>query len=105
MFIFLIKEIREQKEITQEELSKRSGISRNYIAELENNKKANPSFKTIYKIATALQVEIRQIYVAIGDIDKLENLLYKATTETKINSNEILKIRRLLNRLIKLKEE
>ena len=68
MFIFLIKEIREKKGITQEELSKKSGISRNYIAELENNKKNNPSFKTIYKIATALGVEIRQIYVAIGDI-------------------------------------
>ena len=105
MFIFLIKEVREQKGITQEELSKTSGISRNYIAELENNKKINPSFKTIYKISIALGVEIRQIYVAIGDIIKLENLLYKDINETKFSSNEILKIRQLLNRLLELKKE
>ena len=105
MFIFLIKEIREEKEITQEELSKRSGISRNYIAELENNKKTNPSFETIYKISVALGVEIRQIYVAISDISRLENLLYKSINETKISSKENLKIRQLLDRLIKLKME
>ena len=105
MYIFIIKEIREQKEITQEELSKRSGISRNYIAELENNKKINPSFETIYKISTALGVEIRQIYVASSDIENLRKLLHKSINEKGINSKETLRISHLLDKLINLKME
>ncbi len=105
MFIFLIKELREERKITQEELSKRSGVSRNYIAELENNKKVNPSFETIYKISIALGVEIRQIYVATSDIAKLKKLLQESIDETKINSQETIKIRQLLDRLINFKTE
>ena len=105
MYVFIIKEVREEKEITQEELSKRSGISRNYIAELENNKKVNPSFETIYKISIALGVEIREIYVATSDIENLRKLLYKSIDENGIDSKETLKISHLLDRLINLKME
>lgn len=34
----LLKQIREELKISQKELSKRSGISQNYISELENEK-------------------------------------------------------------------
>lgn len=105
MFIFLIKEIREEKQITQEELSKRTGISRNYIAELENNIKVNASFETIYKISQGLGVEIREIYVATSDIESLRKLLHKSIDETGINSKETLKISHLLDKLINLKME
>ena len=103
MFIFLIKEIREEKEITQEELSRRSGISRSYIAELENNKKKNPSFEAIYKISLALGVEIRKTYVAVSDIVQIEIMLSKSIKENGINSIETLHISNLLDKLIKIK--
>ena len=38
MFIFLIKEAREEKGVSQKELSEAVGISRSYLTELENNK-------------------------------------------------------------------
>lgn len=103
MFIFIIKEVREELGITQEELSKRTGISRNYIAELENSKKVNPSFETIFKIAQALGVEIRKIYVAISDIDKLKEELYIAIDKYGINAPETLKISELIDKLVNLK--
>lgn len=103
MYVFVIKEVREQKGLTQEELSKRSGISRNYIAELENNKKVNPSFETVFKISQALGVEIRQIYVADSDIEKLKEKLYLYIDKFGINAPETLKISQIIDELINLK--
>lgn len=103
MFIFIIKEVREELGVTQEELSKRTGISRNYIAELENSKKVNPSFETIFKIAQALEVEIKKIYVATSDIDKLKEQLYIAIDKYGINAPETMKISQLIDKLVNLK--
>lgn len=103
MFIFIIKEVREELGITQEELSIRTGISRNYIAELENSKKVNPSFETILKISLALGVEIRKIYVATSDIDKLKEVLYKSIDEHGINAPETMKISQIIDKLVNLK--
>lgn len=100
MFIFLIKEIRKENGISQEELARRSGVSRNYIAELENNKKKNPSLKTIHKIAVALNKKITEIYVASSDIEELKELMYKSINETGMNSQGTLKISHLIDRLI-----
>lgn len=105
MFIFLIKEIREQKGMTQEELAKKTGISRNYITELENNKKENPSLKTMHKIAIALNKKITDIYVANSDTEELKKLMYKSIEETGINSKETLKISRIINKLIMMDME
>ena len=105
MFIFLIKELREELQITQEELSKRTGISRNYIAELENNTKANPSFETIYKISQGLGVEIRNLYVATSDIENLRKQLHKSIDENGINGEQTLKISHIIDRLINLEME
>lgn len=103
MFIFIIKEVREELGITQKELSKRTGISRNYIAELENSKKVNPSFETIFKIAQALEVEIKKNYVATSDIDKLKEELYIAIDRYGINAPETMKISQLIDKLVNLK--
>ena len=61
MIELLIKEIRLKKNMTQEELSQRSGISESYISELENNLKM-PTILTLCKLAEALEVEITKLY-------------------------------------------
>ena len=61
MIELLIKEIRLKKKITQEELSRKSGISESYISELENNLKM-PTILTLCKLAEALEVEITKLY-------------------------------------------
>lgn len=61
---YKIKEIREAKSMTQEELAEKSGISRATISGLENGTERNTTSKTLVKIATALGVTIDQIFFA-----------------------------------------
>lgn len=105
MFIFLIEEIRKEKNMTQSELSKKTGISRSYIAELESSTKVNVSFETIYKIAQALEVEISKIFVAVSDIEEARIMLYDSMNEKGINSKEALKISRLIDKHINLESK
>lgn len=57
-----IRQIRLKRKLTQEELSKLSGISRNYISELESNSKI-PTILTLCKLAEVLQVEVTELYI------------------------------------------
>ena len=52
-----IKLSRKEKGITQEQLAKLTGLSRNTIINFENDKR-NPRVKDLKKIATALNVPI-----------------------------------------------
>lgn len=61
MIELLIKEIRLKNNMTQEELSRKSGISESYISELENNLKM-PTILTLCKLAEALEVDITKLY-------------------------------------------
>lgn len=55
-----IKNSRKKKGITQEQLAKLTGLSRNTIINFENDKR-NPRIKDLRKIATALSVPIEQL--------------------------------------------
>ena len=57
-----LREIREEKGISQEELSERSGVSRTTISELETEKKEVTTNITLEKIATALGEKISNIF-------------------------------------------
>ena len=65
MIELLIKEIRLKKNMTQEELSRKSGISESYISELENNLKM-PTILTLCRLAEALEVDISELYKYIS---------------------------------------
>lgn len=65
MIELLIKEIRLKNNMTQEELSRKSGISESYISELENNLKM-PTILTLCKLAEALEVDISELYKYIS---------------------------------------
>ena len=56
-----IKEIREQKELTQEEVAKKAGISTNYYSKIERGT-VNTSIEKANKIAKALGVEVSDIF-------------------------------------------
>ncbi len=56
-----IKEIREQKELTQEEVAKKAGIFANYYAKIERGT-INTSIKKATKIAKALGVDVSDIF-------------------------------------------
>lgn len=66
----MIKELRERRGMTQEQLAKRAGVSQGYIAKLEPSsrpgrakavRKANPSLPTLKRLARALGVPVTEL--------------------------------------------
>ncbi len=58
-----IKEKRLEKHMSQTELSEKSGISRQVINSIENNKEINTTTKTLSAIAEALDCTIADLFV------------------------------------------
>lgn len=57
-----IRQTRTQKAITLQELSERSGLSKGFICQLENDK-ASPSLQALEKLAQALSVSIAYLFL------------------------------------------
>jgi len=57
-----LKLYRVKLNLTQEKLSEISGISRDYLSEIERGKKS-PSFKRMELIAKALRVEVYKLFM------------------------------------------
>lgn len=63
---YRIKELREAKKMTQEELAIKSEVSRGTICSLENGSDYTTTTKTLMKIARALDVTVDQLFFANG---------------------------------------
>jgi transcriptional regulator with XRE-family HTH domain len=50
-----VRRVRQEKGLTQEQLSERSGFSQQYISGLEQGRR-NPTVVSVYELATALRV-------------------------------------------------
>lgn len=59
---FKLKEMREKKRLSQEELAIKSGVSRSYISQLENGQIVNTTTDTLRKLAQALNCKISDIF-------------------------------------------
>lgn len=59
-----MREIREAKGLTQREIAARIQIDDYYISRLENNH-INPTLATMQKLATALEVDVRDFFPAV----------------------------------------
>lgn len=60
---YRIKECREKAGISQEQLSKESGVSRAIISGLENGTITVTTTKTLSKIASALGLKVSEIFL------------------------------------------
>jgi transcriptional regulator with XRE-family HTH domain len=56
-----IKEIRVKKKMTQLELASKIGIDDSSLRRIESGK-TNPTLKTIYRIASAFEIEVTEIF-------------------------------------------
>lgn len=59
---YRVKEVREQKMMTQEELSVRSGVSRTTIIAIESGEAKNVMASTLLKLAEAMGVTVQDIF-------------------------------------------
>ena len=102
MFVFVIKNIRLQKKISISKLSQITNISRTYIRDLENNRKLNPSLTKLYSLATALNVNIKDLFYTKFDVDILKQEMYKRIDKYGIKSQETLEVSQLIDLLINI---
>ncbi len=103
MFVFVIKSVRKKENISLYKLSKSTELSYSYLSELENNKVFNPSLKTMYKIATALEVKVDDLFYSELDIEDLKEEMYNKIDVYGINSKEALEVSQIIDLLINVK--
>lgn len=59
---YKLKEMREEKKMTQEELERKSGVSRQTISAIENNRCGQVMSGTLIALANALETTIDKIF-------------------------------------------
>lgn len=60
--IYMIKEMRLKKLMSQEELCKKAELSRQTLSDLESGREINTTTKTLMKIANALDCSVSDIF-------------------------------------------
>ena len=103
MVVFVIKELRERKGISQYRLSQMTDISRTYIRNLENNKRCNPSLHILFLIAQALEVDIKDLFYTDLDIENLRKKLHRRINKYGLNSKKTMEISQIIDLLTNLK--
>lgn len=102
MFIFVIKKLRNFKNISLTDLSDKSSISTSYLSKLENNNSHNCSLETLKKISDALEVNIKDLFYTTSDIEDLKEELNEIVDEYGLSSPEALEQSQLIDQLINL---
>lgn len=103
MIIFVIKMLRENKNISQYKLSQMTDISRTYLRNLENNKKCNPSIYILSLIAEALEVNVKDLFYSELDIKSLKKEMYHRIDKYGLDSKEVMEISQIIDLLINVK--
>jgi transcriptional regulator with XRE-family HTH domain len=75
-----LRAMREQKQLSQGDLEKRTGLFRCYISRVENGHTV-PAIETIEKFARALEVPIYQLFYDGDEPPKLPHLLKRKSSD------------------------
>ena len=75
-----INTIRKQKNITLQELARRSGLTKSYLSRIERSRKA-PPYSTVNRVAIALEVEVA--YLLSEKLDHLSDIRFSLTKKSK----------------------
>lgn len=79
-----IRELRAERDWTQNELAKRSGIDRGYLASIETDKVANPFVNIFLKLARAFNIRPEELYQAAGYIKDVRSSYQHQETSGEI---------------------
>ncbi len=102
MIIFVIKNLREHKNMTLADLSDKTNLTSSYLSKLENNKATNCNVNTLEKISEALEVNIKDLFYSVSDIDYLKEKMNETIDEYGINSKESLEISQVIDLLVNI---
>ncbi len=103
MIVFNIRNVRKNRKISLRKLSDMTGISRAYLYDLENNRRFNPTLFILQKIAEELEVNIKDLFYSLNDIDNLKEEMYRRINKYGINSKEVLEVSQVIDLLINIK--
>ncbi|MGO9591574.1 MAG: helix-turn-helix domain-containing protein [Candidatus Acidiferrales bacterium] len=98
-----LRELREQKQLSQGDIEKRTGLLRCYISRVENGHTV-PAIETLEKLARAMEVPLYQLFYDGEEPPKVPNLPKRKTADDIAwgNSGKDAKVlgqfRRLLNK-------
>jgi transcriptional regulator with XRE-family HTH domain len=67
MIRLLIKEVLQERKVSQSKLSRLADVSLNTIQAMYHNPDHDPALSTLYRIATALHVDICELYEVLPD--------------------------------------
>ena len=60
-----LQQLRWEKNWSEEQLARKSGVSKSTICRLENSENVNPTIDVAFRLADALQVDVRVILLVI----------------------------------------
>ena len=60
---YKIKELREKRKLTQAQLAEKASVSRTIIYRLENERNFDTSVSTLRKVAEALDVSVKSLFL------------------------------------------
>lgn len=103
MIVFNIRNIRKSKKISLRKLSDMSGISRAYLYDLESNRRFNPTLFILQKIAEVLEVDIKDLFYSLNELDNLKEEMYRKIDKYGRNSKEVLEVSQVVDLLINIK--
>ena len=74
-----LRELREQKQLSQGDIEKRTGLLRCYVSRVENGHTV-PAVETLEKFARALEVPVYQLFYDGEEPPKLPNMLKRTSS-------------------------
>jgi len=98
-----LREMREEKKLSQGDIEKRTGLLRCYISRVENGHTV-PAIETLEKLARALECPLYQLFYEGEEPPKLPNLLKRNSSDeivwgsTGKEARYLNKLRRLLGK-------
>src|SRR5712691_12729929 len=78
-----LRELREQKQFSQGEVAKRTGLLKPYVSRVENGHSV-PGVETLEKFARALEVPMYQLFFDIEAAPKLPHLPKRKAANSKL---------------------
>jgi transcriptional regulator with XRE-family HTH domain len=75
-----LREMREEKKLSQGDIEKRTGLFRCYVSRVENNHTI-PAIETLEKMARALEVPLYQLFYEGEEPPQLSNLLKRKSSD------------------------
>jgi transcriptional regulator with XRE-family HTH domain len=98
-----LREMREEKKLSQGEIEKRTGLLRCYISRVENGHTV-PAIETLEKMARALECPLYQLFYEGEEPPKLPNILKRKSSDEMVwdstgkEARYLNKFRRLLGK-------